>query len=145
MSREYPDRPFLGVGAVILDDERRVLLVLRGGIPMKGEWSLPGGVLETGETIVEGMKREILEETGLHVKPVRFAGVYDRILRDADGKAQYHYVLVDHVCKVVGGELKAGSDVVDVRWVSESELPGYNLAELTDKVIREALTSPNPL
>src|SRR4051794_7101375 len=145
MSREYPDRPFLGVGAVILDAQRRVLLVLRGGIPMKGEWSLPGGVLETGETIVEGMKREILEETGLHVEPVRFAGVYDRILRDADGKAQYHYVLVDHVCKVVGGELKAGSDVVEVRWVTESELSKHNLAELTEKVIREALTSPNPL
>jgi ADP-ribose pyrophosphatase YjhB (NUDIX family) len=144
MGREYPDRPFLGVGAVILDAQRRVLLVLRGGIPMKGEWSLPGGVLETGETIVEGMKREILEETGLRVEAVRFAGVYDRILRDADGKPQYHYVLVDHVCKVVGGVLKAGSDVDDVRWVSESELSKHHLAELTEKVIREALASQNP-
>src|ERR1700742_2029967 len=87
MGREYPDRPYLGVGAVVLDDQRCVLLVLRGGIPMQGEWSLPGGVLETGETMVEGMKREIFEETGLHVEPVRFAGVYDRILRDGEGKA----------------------------------------------------------
>src|SRR5260221_6156257 len=100
MSREYPDRPYLGVGAVVLDDERRVLLVLRGGVPMQGEWSLPGGVLETGETIIEGMKREIFEETRRHVEPVKFAGVYDRILRDDSGRAQYHYVLVDHGCKV---------------------------------------------
>jgi 8-oxo-dGTP diphosphatase len=141
MSREYPDRPFLGVGAVVFDSERRVLLVLRGGVPMQGEWSLPGGVLETGETIVEGMKREILEETGLLVEPVRFAGVYDRILRDAAGKPQYHYVLVDHVCKVVGGELKAGSDVVDVKWVSENDLPEYELAEMTLRVITEVLHS----
>src|SRR5438270_7413602 len=139
MSREYPDRPYLGVGAVVLDDERRVLLVLRGGVPMQGEWSLPGGVLETGETIVEGMKREILEETGLQIEPVAFAGVYDRILKDGAGRAQYHYVLVDHVCRVVGGKLRAGSDVVDVRWVRESELPDYKLAEMTEKVIREVL------
>jgi 8-oxo-dGTP diphosphatase len=141
MGREYPDRPYLGVGAVIFDEQRRVLLVLRGGIPMKGEWSLPGGVLETGETIIEGMEREIFEETGLRVASVRFAGVYDRILRDPAGRAQYHYVLVDHVCKVTGGVLKAGSDVVDVRWVSESDLAGYRLAELTEKVIREALSA----
>jgi 8-oxo-dGTP diphosphatase len=139
MGREYPDRPFLGVGAVILDAERRVLLVLRGGVPMQGEWSLPGGVLETGETIIEGMKREILEETGVRVEPVQFAGVYDRILRDQSGRAQYHYVLVDHVCKVVAGALKAGSDVVDVRWVRENELAEYRLAEMTEKVIREVL------
>lgn len=142
MGREYPDRPFLGVGAIVLDDERRVLLVLRGGVPLKGEWSLPGGVLETGETLVEGMKREILEETGLLVEPVSFAGVYDRILRDAAGKPQYHYVLVDHVCRVVGGQLKAGSDVVDVRWVPERELPEYKLAEMTEQVIREVLRRP---
>jgi 8-oxo-dGTP diphosphatase len=139
MSREYPDRPCLGVGAVVLDDERRVLLVLRGGVPMQGEWSLPGGVLETGETIVEGMKREIFEETGLRVEPIRFAGVYDRILLDGKGEPQYHYVLVDHVCKVVGGTLKAGSDVVEVKWVRESELAQYKLAEMTERVIREVL------
>ncbi len=141
MGREYPDRPYLGVGAVVLDDERRVLLVLRGGIPMQGEWSLPGGVLETGETMIEGMKREILEETGLLVEPVRFAGVYDRILRDSAGKPQYHYVLVDHVCKVVGGELRAGDDVREVRWVAERNLPEYRLAEMTERVIRDALAS----
>jgi 8-oxo-dGTP diphosphatase len=141
MSREYPERPYLGVGAVVLDDERRVLLVLRGGIPMQGEWSLPGGVLETGETIVEGMKREIFEETGLRVEPVKFAGVYDRILRDAQGRAQYHYVLVDHVCKVVGGEMRAGDDVREVRWVREPELESYKLAEMTERVIREVLAA----
>jgi 8-oxo-dGTP diphosphatase len=141
MGREYPDRPYLGVGAVVLDDQRRVLLVLRGGIPMQGEWSLPGGVLETGETIIEGMKREIFEETGLLIEPVRFAGVYDRILRDSVGRAQYHYVLVDHVCNVVGGELHAGDDVKEVRWVAEKDLPEYKLAELTERVIREALAT----
>ena len=141
MGREYPDRPYLGVGAVVLDDQRRVLLVLRGGIPMQGEWSLPGGVLETGETMIEGMKREIFEETGLRVEPVKFAGVYDRILRDAQGRAQYHYVLVDHVCKVVGGELRAGDDVREVRWVRESELESYKLAEMTERVIQEVLES----
>ncbi len=141
MGREYPDRPYLGVGAVVLDDERRVLLVLRGGIPMQGEWSLPGGVLETGETMVDGMKREIFEETGLLVEPVRFAGVYDRILRDSAGKPQYHYVLVDHVCKVVGGELRAGDDVREVRWVAHRDLAEYKLEEMTEKVIRDALAS----
>lgn len=140
MGREYPDRPYLGVGAVVLDAERRVLLVLRGGIPMQGEWSLPGGVLETGETMIEGMKREIFEETGLRVEPMRFAGVYDRILLDSAGRPQYHYVLVDHVCRVVGGELRAGDDVRDVRWVAEKDLPEYKLAEMTERVIREVLS-----
>jgi ADP-ribose pyrophosphatase YjhB (NUDIX family) len=108
---------------------------------MQGEWSLPGGVLETGETLIEGMKREIREETGLHVEPLRLAGVYDRILRDSQGRAQYHYVLVDHVCKVVGGELRAGDDVREVEWVAESNLADYKLAEMTERVIREVLNT----
>ena len=135
-SREYPERPYLGVGAVIIDGDR-VLLVKRGTAPLKGEWSLPGGVLEVGETLREGIVREVLEETGLRIEPLELAGVYDRIIPDADGKPQYHYVLVDYIGKVTGGELRAGSDVTDVRWEHEAEIVGLRLAAATEQVIRE--------
>src|SRR5580698_1918092 len=104
MIREYPLAPVVGVGAVVLDGDR-VLLIQRGHEPMKGQWSLPGGALEVGETLVEGVQREVLEETGLEVEPVSIIEVFDRISRDAEGRVQFHYVLVDYVCRLTGGTL----------------------------------------
>src|SRR5436853_4592893 len=101
-TREYPERPFLGVGALIIL-ENKILLVKRGREPLKGEWALPGGIVETGETMVEAVKREIFEETGLTVEPHTQAIVFDRILRDANGKPQYHYVLADNLCSIISG------------------------------------------
>ena len=135
MSREYPDRPIIGVGAVILDRDR-VLLIERGQTPLKGEWSLPGGALELGETLEEGIRREVLEETGLIIAPVVIVEVFDRISRDASGRVQYHYVLVDYLCRVVGGQLACAMDAADARWAARGELDA--IAPFTAEVIRKA-------
>lgn len=138
-SRRYPDRPVLGVGALIFDDRRRILLIRRGGEPLKGWWSLPGGVLETGETVIQGVCREVLEETGLTVEPVRFLTIFERIIPDSSGRAEYHYVLMDYICRVVGGTLEAADDCAAVRWVDESELADIEpLTEGTLGVIQNA-------
>jgi len=135
MSREYPERPVIGVGAVILDG-RQVLLIERGQAPLKGEWSLPGGALELGETLEEGIRREVLEETGLMVEPVGIVDVVDRISRDAEGRVQYHYVLVDYLCRVTGGSLACATDAADARWATLDDLGP--IASFTEKVIRKA-------
>src|SRR5690348_13495424 len=110
MKRDYPDRPIIGVGAVIVQGGR-ALLVRRNTEPLKGEWSVPGGVLELGETLRDGVRREALEETGLKVEPGEVLEVFDSIFRDHQGRTQYHYVLIDYLCRVVGGDAVAGSDV----------------------------------
>ncbi len=127
----------LGVGAIILK-RSSILLVERGRSPLKGLWSLPGGVLETGETLTDGLCREILEETGLHVRPLFVHEIFERILRDSDGRAEYHYVLVDYVCKVVSGELAPADDVSRVAWVPRRMLEKYPLTEGTLEVIERA-------
>jgi 8-oxo-dGTP diphosphatase len=140
MSREYPERPIVGVGAVIIGSHpglgKRVLLVQRGQAPLKGEWSLPGGALELGETLEEGIRREVLEETGLIIEPVAIIEVLDRISRDAEGRVQYHYVLVDFLCRVVGGDLACATDAADGRWAGLDDLA--EVAPFTVSVIRKA-------
>jgi 8-oxo-dGTP diphosphatase len=138
-SREYPARPIVGVGAVILDrslDRDRVLLIQRAQPPLKGQWSLPGGALELGETLEEGIRREVLEETGLVVEPLGIVEVVDRISRDAEGCVQYHYVLIDYLCRVTGGCLVCASDAADARWAARDELAG--VAPFTVEVIHKA-------
>ena len=138
MRREYPDRPLVGVGAVIVRDDR-VLLVRRGQAPLLGEWSLPGGVLECGETLREATIREAREETGLIVETGELLGVYERVIRSEDGRVRYHYVLIDFLCRVVAGDLNAGSDAADVRWFEFAELDGLNLPRDTRDVIEKGL------
>ena len=142
MGREYPDNPLVGVGAVIVDhhrDENRVLLIRRGQPPLFGEWSLPGGVLECGETLREAVVREAREETGLVVETGEMLGVYERVIRDDEGRVRYHYVLIDFLCRPVGGDLKAGSDAADVRWFTRDELPALNLAFDANDVVLKGL------
>ncbi len=137
ISRRYPKHPLPGVGALIFL-RNSILLVQRGGTPLKGYWSLPGGLLETGETLEDAVAREVLEETGLIVKPVKFYGLFQRIMRDAKGKAEYHYLLADYVCRVVGGTLRAGDDVARAEWVPRTRLKNYQMTEGTLSVIEEA-------
>ena len=135
--RRYPSRPFLGVGALIFEDGR-ILLVERGKEPLKGYWSLPGGIVEAGEKLEEGIRREVAEETGLDVEPYFMFEIFERIIPDAEGKPEYHYVLIDYLCRRLSGEPVAASDVSGVAWVSQRELGDYRLTEGTLGVIERA-------
>jgi ADP-ribose pyrophosphatase YjhB (NUDIX family) len=136
MNREYPELPLVGVGSIIIENDR-VLLVKRAHPPIQGQWSIPGGVLEVGELIRDAAIREAREETGLIVEPGELLGVYDRILRNPEKRVQYHYVLIDFLCRVVGGEMQAASDAAEVRWFMREELPALTLAEDTQDVIQK--------
>jgi len=136
MRREFPEVPLVGVGAIIIEGDR-VLLVKRAHPPLQAQWSIPGGVLEVGELVHEAAVREAREETGLVVEPGELLGVYDRILRDPEQRVQYHYVLIDYLCRPVGGELLAASDAAAVQWFTREELPELKLAEDTWDVIRK--------
>jgi 8-oxo-dGTP diphosphatase len=136
--REYPEAPIVGVGAVVIDGTR-VLLVRRANEPLKGEWSLPGGALEVGETLQQGVVREVLEETGVTVAPAGVVEILDRIVRDEEsGRVRYHYVLIDFVCRVTGGSPRVGSDADEVRWVDRGVLKEYGVAAVTVRVIEKA-------
>ena len=137
-SRAYPDRPFVGVGAVIVRDGR-ALIVKRKHEPLAGEWSIPGGAVEVGETLEASIAREMLEETGLEIAVGPVIEVFDRITRDGEGRVQYHFVLVDYLCWPVGGELVPASDVADARFVAPADFEEYGLAEKAQDVIRRAL------
>jgi ADP-ribose pyrophosphatase YjhB (NUDIX family) len=115
----------------------RALLIRRGSEPLKGEWSIPGGMLELGEELAEGVRRELKEETGLEVEPLEIVAAFDRITREGK-RVKYHYVIVDYVCRRKRGRLKPASDVVDARWVRREDLPKYHLTEMATKVILES-------
>ena len=136
MKREFPESPLVGVGAIIIEGER-VMLVKRAHPPIRGQWSIPGGVLEVGEMVREAAVREAREETGLGVEVGELLGVYDRIIRGSDRRVQYHYLLVDFLCRRVGGELQAASDAAEVGWFTRAELPALNLAVETLDVIQK--------
>jgi 8-oxo-dGTP diphosphatase len=136
-SRRYPDRPILGVGAIIIESGR-VLLVERAHEPLQGYWSLPGGVLEVGEKLADAVRREILEETGLEIEPLSVVEIFERIIPDAAGSTEYHFVVVDYVCRITGGELEAGDDVSKAEWVERARLPRYRITEGALKVIEKA-------
>lgn len=122
------------MGALIFDGQR-ILLIERGKEPLKGQWSLPGGAVEVGELVEDALRREVLEETGLEVEILRFAELFERIMPDAEGQTEYHYVLVDYVCRPTGGELQWASDTQDARWFARQELKGLLLTSGTLEVV----------
>ena len=137
MKRHYPDQPLVGVGAVVFKDGE-ALLVRRGQEPALGSWSLPGGLVELGETLADAIRRELAEETGLSVTLLGIAAVAERVFRDPDGRIAYHYVLVDFLCDYLRGDLTAGSDITAARFVALRELTGFVLPEFTADVIHRA-------
>ena len=147
-SRQYPDRPIVGVGAVIVDDGK-VLLIRRKYEPLKGHWSLPGGMVEVGEPLEAALTREMQEETGLLVDVGPVIEVFDRIMRDEQRRVRYHFVLIDYLCWPSGGTLRAGSDVDAAIWVNPDALAEYSLTEKATSVIQRGLTlareAPRPV
>jgi 8-oxo-dGTP diphosphatase len=136
-SRRYPTRPFLGVGALIFDNGQ-ILVVERAKEPLKGYWSLPGGIVEAGEKLEDAIRREVREETGLEIEPLSVFEIFERIMPDVEGRAEYHYVLIDYLCRVTGGRLEASSDVSQAAWATEQKLGEYRLTEGTLAVVERA-------
>jgi mutator protein MutT len=137
--RRFPDRPIVGVGAVVLNSVGQVLLARRGHEPLKGAWSLPGGAVEVGETLEEALAREIREETGVGVEVGPVVEVLDRVERAADGRVEYHFVIIDYLCRATDEHLVCGSDADDVRWVAPDRLAEYQLTEKATAVIKKAV------
>jgi ADP-ribose pyrophosphatase YjhB (NUDIX family) len=137
-SRRYPARPLLGVGAVVFR-EGSVLLIERGQPPLEGYWTLPGGMVEAGERLETAVAREVLEETGLIVRPATVAEIFQRIMQDEDGRIEYHYVIIDYICELEGGTLQAASDVAAAAWIPVGELDKWKMAPGTPPVIARAL------
>ena len=134
LKREYPQTPLVAIGGVVVD-EHRVLLVRRAREPLKGHWTLPGGLLEVGESLTEGVRREVREETGLEVTPLELVEIVDRIHRHGE-RVRYHYVIADYLCRVCGGELRAASDADAVRWVERSEWNSHSALVLDPVTVR---------
>lgn len=139
--RLYPEKPIVGVGALIRDGEM-YLLIRRASEPDAGLWSIPGGLVEVGERAAEAAAREALEETGLGVEIVDVLGVVDKIVRDEEGRVKYHFVIVDYVATPIGGSLKPSSDALDARWVKASELPGYELSPTLVELLKRVNLYP---
>ena len=131
--RQYPERPIVGVGAVIVD-QGRVVLIKRRFEPLAGQWSLPGGTLDIGESLTAGVAREAREETGLVVEVGPVVEVFDRILFDPDGKVRYHFVLIDYLCRPIGGTLQASSDVADAVWATPEELASFRMTSKAESI-----------
>jgi ADP-ribose pyrophosphatase YjhB (NUDIX family) len=143
MAREYPAHPVVGVGAVIVRGAR-ALIVKRGHEPRKGEWSLPGGLLNLGESLTDAVRREVKEETGLDVELGPIVETFDRIHRDEDGRIRYHFVIVDYVCWSASGNAVAGSDADDVAWVTGDEVERYGLSAHAKAVFLKGLVFSRP-
>ena len=133
----------VGVGAILFRRDR-ILMAQRGKEPLNGWWSLPGGALEIGESLHDGVCREVREETGLEVTPVRMFEIFERIIRDDSGAPEYHYVLIDYICRVTGGKLFPGDDVCAVEWVRRRDLPNFRITEGTLAVIERAFEQRGP-
>lgn len=138
MAREYPAHPVVGVGAVVVRGNK-ALIIKRGHEPRKGEWSLPGGIVELGESLVDAVKREVREETGLDVDAGPIVETFDRVHHDEAGRIRYHFVIVDYLCAAPSGEAVAGSDADDVAWVTADELSIYGVNAHAAAVIRRGL------
>ena len=144
MAREYPDRPVVGIGGVVIENGR-ALLIKRGSEPLLGQWSIPGGTLELGESLQEGVARELLEETGLEVQVLDMIEAFDRIFLDPvapdaakRSRPKYHYVIVDYLCERLAGEAQAGSDVTDLAYAAEGELEKFHLTSTATRVLQRA-------
>ena len=144
MAREYPERPVVGVGGVVIEDGR-TLLIRRGSEPLRGQWSIPGGTLELGESLEAGVARELLEETGLEVRIVDLIEVFDRIFTEPDAggggtpeKPKFHYVIIDYLCERISGDPRPGSDVTDVALAREDELGRFQLTTTATRVLHKA-------
>ncbi len=137
MNRRYPERPYAGVGAIIFRGTE-VLLVKRGRPPALGKWSIPGGLVELGESLEASVRREVLEEVGLEVKVIDLVAALDRVIFDQDGRIEYHYILLDFLCEVLGGSLNAGSDADECRFVPIKDLCRHDMTRGTEEVIQRA-------
>jgi 8-oxo-dGTP diphosphatase len=135
--REFPDRPLVGVGGIVIKNGR-ALLVRRGRPPLEDQWSIPGGLLEVGESLREGVRRELLEETAIEVRVLELVEVFERIGLDANGKARHHFVVLDYLCEALRGEALAGSDATEVAWAAPEELERYSIGGTTKQVILRA-------
>lgn len=139
MKREFPICPLIGVGGIVID-RNRVLLIRRRREPLKGEWSIPGGLVELGEELAQAARRELKEETGLDVEPLEILAVFDRIIRGGKnaGRVRYHFVIVDYACRRIRGRLSPSSDVMDARWVRREDLPKFHLTPKATELIQRA-------
>ncbi len=138
--REYPERPFVGVGVVVLRGDK-VLLVQRVKAPNKGQWSIPGGKQRLGETVIQAVHRELLEETGVNIEKPTLLDVVDVIVPDDKGKIQYHYTLLEYKAEWLSGECRSGDDAGDIKWVTLDELSSLRLLEITKEIILKAFSN----
>jgi len=122
---------------VVIDGDR-TLLIRRGSAPLEGQWSIPGGMLELGESIEEGVRRELAEETGIVVRVLELIEVFERVIPGEAGRTRYHFVILDYLCEMVSGEARAASDVIDVAWATDEELERFELTAIATRVIRRA-------
>ncbi len=135
--RQYPERPIIAVGGVVVSGAR-ALLIRRAQPPLEGRWSIPGGILELGETIAQAIERELMEETRVQVLPLELIEIYEKVLRLPNQPPQYHFVILDYLCELKGGNAQAGSDVTEVAWSTEDELDRFNLTTEARRVVKRA-------
>ena len=135
LRREYPEQPIIAVAALILNENGDLLLVRRNSEPGKGLWSIPGGVVELGESLDQALKREVKEETGLDIKSLKLLDVFEVVEKDYSGKIRYHYIILDYIVEKCGGLLKPATDVSDAKWVSIEKINSYNITRSLKKLI----------